>query len=264
MKINTQSVVKTIEKNGFCVIKNFLKKNFVQKLLFEVNNYYKKNLTLRYSGVPKRDSKDKILYNLQNKNHNFIKILTYKPAVEIAKYFLDDKYYRFLPNKYPNYILNYFNARSSGKKLDLHIDSWIPYKGKKTHMMQFVYLLEDSTQLNGCTTVVKGSHRSGSFTDRKSKKIISVTGKAGDLIIWDSRIWHGTLENLDGTSRWAIVATLSSWWIKQAMDMPKSLPKSIYQKCTNQQKQLLGFCSIPPVNEYDRINTKCGYEILKK
>ena len=58
-----------------------------------------------------------------------------------------------------------------------------------------------------------------------------IIGSAGDLIIWDSRLWHGTLENRSKQSRWAIVTTLSSWWVKQAMDMPKSLPKKIYKKC---------------------------------
>ena len=155
-----------------------------------------------------------------------------------------------------------FNARSSGNKLDLHIDSWMPYLGKKIYMMQFVFLLEDSTKLNGCTTVVKGSHKSGKYTNRKFKNTLNLTGKAGDLIIWDSRLWHGTLSNYDKSSRWAIVTTLSSWWVKQAMDMPRGLPKKIFNKCTNLEKQLIGFCSMPPKDENQRINTKSGYEIL--
>ena len=167
-----------------------------------------------------------------------------------------------MPSKKPNYIINYFNARSSGNKLDLHIDSWIPYLGKKTHMMQFVFLLEKSTEDNGCTIAVKKSHRSGKFCNIKTKKITSIIGDPGDLIIWDSRLWHGTKENKNNVSRWAIVTTMSSWWVKQAMDMPKSLPQKIFKRCNNLEKQLLGFCSIPPADEAKRINTKCGYEIL--
>jgi ectoine hydroxylase-related dioxygenase (phytanoyl-CoA dioxygenase family) len=255
--------IKEIEKNGYCRINNFLSKKITKKLLSSVEKNYFKNKKIKYVGVPSRDVEDKILYNLQNKDYNFIKVLSDKRIIKIAKYFLDDPYYRFLSDDKPNYILNYFNARSSGKKLDLHIDSWIPYMGKKTHMMQFVFLLEDSTDTNGCTVVVRGSHTSGKYTDRNSKKIINLTGAAGDLIIWDSRLWHGTLENFDKISRWAIVTTLSSWWIKQAMDMPRSLPKKIYKKCSNFQKQLIGYCSVPPEDELRRINTKCGYEVLK-
>jgi ectoine hydroxylase-related dioxygenase (phytanoyl-CoA dioxygenase family) len=264
MKNNLDKKIREIEKNGYCVVKNYLTKMQVKKLLLTVNFYYKKNKKIKYRGVPKRDNEDKILYNLQNKDYVFIKILSDKRIIKIAKYFLDDPYYRFLPKEKSNYILSYFNARSSGEKLDLHIDSRIPYTGKKTHMMQFVFLLEDSTNMNGCTTVVKASHKSGKYTNRKSKKIQNLTGKAGDLIIWDSRLWHGTLANYNKSSRWAIVTTLSSWWVKQSMDMPKSLPKKIFKKCSNYQKQLIGYCSIPPKDEIERINTKCGYDVLKK
>ena len=79
-----------------------------------------------------------------------------------------------------------------------------------------------------------------------------------------NRILKDTKENKDKTSRWAIVTTISSWWVKQAMDMPKSLPQNIFKQCNNLEKQLLGFCSIPPEDETKRINTKCGYEILNE
>ena len=254
--------IKEIEKNGYCVIKNFLPKRTVSDLLKKINFHYNLNKNKKYNGIPSRDNKDKILYNLQNKDYSFIKILTNKKILKIAKYFLNDVTYKFLPNKKPNFIINYFNARSSGNKLDLHIDSWIPYLGKKTHMMQFVFLLEKSTKKNGCTVVVKNSHRSGKFCNLKTKNITSIVGDPGDLIIWDSRLWHGTKENKNNVSRWAIVTTMSSWWVKQAMDMPKSLPQKIFKRCNNLEKQLLGFCSIPPADEVKRINTKCGYEIL--
>ena len=134
-----------------------------------VEKNYFKTKKKKYKVVPLSVSNDKILYNLQNKDYNFIKILSDNRVVLIAKHFLNDPYYRFLKKNKPNYILNYFNARSSGKELDLHIDSWMPYLGKKIYMMQFVFLLEDSTKLNGCTTVVKGSHKSGKYTNRKFK-----------------------------------------------------------------------------------------------
>ncbi len=256
------NIISKIKNDGFCIIKNFLNKKEVNLYLNLLNNISKKKI--KYKGVPKRDIKDKIIYNLQNKDFNFIKLLSKKKVVKIAKYFLNDPYYGFLSKNKPNYILNYFNARSSGPKLDLHIDCHIPFKGKKTFMMQFVFLLEKSSKDNGCTIAVRGSHQSGKFSNRKSKKIIFLEGEPGDLILWDSRLWHGTLANKSGQSRWAIITTLSSWFIKQKMNMTKSLPAHIFRRCNNQQKLLLGFCSIPPNNEFERINTKVGYDYLKK
>ena len=43
----------------------------------------------------------------------------------------------------------------------------------------------------------------------------------------------------------------------------KSLPQEIYEKLTDEQKSVMCFCSIPPRNEFERINTKCGYDFLK-
>ena len=254
-------IIFQIKKNGFYVYKNFLKQIEVKHYLNLLNKISRRKI--KYKGVPKRDSGDKIIYNLQNKNFDFIKLLSKNKLVKIAKYFLNDPHYRFLPNNKPNYILNYFNARSSGSKLDLHIDTHIPFKGEKTFMMQFVFLLEKSSKKNGCTIAVKGSHYSGKFSNRKAKKITLLEGEPGDLIIWDSRLWHGTLANISNQSRWAIITTLSSWFIKQKMNMPKSLPLEIFKKCNNEQKQLLGYCSVPPNDELERINTKTGYKELK-
>ena len=45
--------------------------------------------------------------------------------------------------------------------------------------------------------------------------------------------------------------------------MPKGLPRKIYNKCTNLEKQLIGFCSIPPKDEKQRINTKMWVRSVK-
>ena len=58
-------------------------------------------------------------------------------------------------------------------------------------------------------------------------------------------------------------STFYAWWMKQQVDFPRSIPKKILKKLSNKQKQILGFCSIPPISEEDRINIKCGYEVLK-
>ena len=147
-------------------------------------------------------------------------------------------------------------------KLDLHIDSYMPFKGDQTYMMQLIFMLEESNINNGCSMVVSGSHKSGKFCNRKSKKIKNLIAKAGDLIVWDSRLWHGARENKYKKTRWALVATLTRWFIKQSMDITKSLPNKIYKKCTKKEKLLLGFCSIPPYNEFKGVNTKADYNQL--
>ena len=96
--------INEIEKNGYCIIKNFLSKKKVNTILNKINHHYNLNKKIKYKGIPTRDKKDKILYNLQNKDYLFIKLLNDKKIIEIAKYFLNDEYYRFLPPNKPNFI----------------------------------------------------------------------------------------------------------------------------------------------------------------
>ena len=180
-----------IETYGYTNIRKYLEWDSVCNLKKLVEVEYLKNTELgikKYPGAPDRDVYDKIIYNVQNLDHVFIELLTTKFIKSIATKFLNDPYYRFLPNDAPNYILLYYNARSSGSALDLHIDSHVPFIGSKPTMMQFVILLEDSTPQNGCTVVVPGSHQSGHYTNRELKNVYELTGEAGDLFLWDSRL----------------------------------------------------------------------------
>ena len=263
MKEFEKKYISNIKKNGFAIVPSVLSKKEVDYLKQLVEYYYIKDTKRKNPTYLQHKNKDKNVYNLQNKDYSFIKILSKKIVVSIAKYFLNDPYYQFLPDDKPNYILKYYNARSSVNKLDLHIDTYMPFKGDETFMMQFVFLLDKSTSDNGCTFVVNKSHKSGKFCNRKSKNLKKLLGNPGDLIIWDSRLWHGAYENNNKESRWALVATLSRWFIKQSTDITKSLPASIYKRCTNKDKLLLGFCSIPPRDEFYGVNTKADYSILK-
>jgi ectoine hydroxylase-related dioxygenase (phytanoyl-CoA dioxygenase family) len=259
-----QQNLKELTVYGYTVVKGLLSEDEVDYYKKETENLYNKHKDESYGGTVARDTKDKIIYNLQNKSKTLIDILLNDWCDNFYRDLLNDPYHRYLPETEINANLHYFNARSSGKALDLHIDSHIPYQGENPIIMQYVFFLEDSHADNGCTIVVPGSHQSGTFTDRDLKKVTELHAKAGDLVIWDSRLWHGTRENTSNESRWALVATVGMWWIKQTMDITGSMPQEIYDQLSVKQKAFMGFCAIPPKSELDRINTKCGYDFLKE
>ena len=69
--------IKKIKKYGFVKMKIILRlKKFDYKNL--VLKKYDNLTSKRYRGTPKRDERDKILYNLQNKSFEFIKLITNK------------------------------------------------------------------------------------------------------------------------------------------------------------------------------------------
>ena len=138
----------------------------------------------------------------------------------------------------------------------------MPQPGRHTNMVQMSFVLEDTNNENGCTHVVPGSHLLGEYSDRSYQNPVPLPAKAGDLLIWDARLWHGSKKNHTGKTRWCIIATFQRWWVKQSFDMPRALPEEIYTKLTNKQKALLGFCTIPPLDEKDRRTRAIKYSDL--
>ena len=177
---------------------------------------------------------------------------------------INDPHFRNLEDNKPNYILNNFIARSSGKSsLFLHIDSGIPTGGVTT-FMQIMIPLEKVDKKTGCTVVVPKSHKSKKFTDRNTKKYKLIDGDQGDVFIWDGNLWHGSLPNESKKTRWAIVATFSNWQFKQVFDIPRSLSQKIYSKLTVKEKILLGYLGIPSNSEYKRVTRSISVNELKK
>lgn len=219
------------------------------------------NSSLNEKDIPFLNKNTPVVYNLQNKNIDIIKyLLNEKEIEEILIYFLNDKYYKQIPQNQPNYILRAVGARSSNIELPLHIDSFIPFIGDELIAMQVSIVLEDQTIENGCTILIPGSHKFGEYANQNEKdKCVSITPKKGDIVIWDSRIWHGAHANKSNSTRWAVIATFTRWWVKQQFDIPNNIPNDFKELLTEKELSVLGACSVPPSNELDSIDMKKGY-----
>jgi len=257
--------LKNIQVFGYTKVDAFILPKFRKILLNQVIEEHKKIglETKNLKGLPARDKKDLRVYNLPERHKIFTDLISNTNLEKFLKPLINDPYYRMLSNNLPNYIVGSFTARSSGYKLDLHIDSMFPFQGSTPISILILFVLEDMNKKNGATVLVPGSHLSGRYTDRELKNVKIINAKRGDVLILDSRTWHGTTENKSKKSRWLINACLTQWWLKQQVNITNTIPNKIFNKLSNKQKQLLGFCSIPPNSEKERINTKCGYDFLK-
>lgn len=254
--------IQEIREQGYTILPQVFENWQVKYLLELVKNHYEITKDQISKDVPYLNTNQPNVYNLQNKDINFINTLFGLQDVEkILIDCLNDKWYKQIPQDQPNYILRSFGARSSNSALPLHIDSFIPYIGNEVIAMQVVICLEDMTLENGCTIAVPKSHQLGEYADNKFyDNADPILLKAGDIAIWDSRLWHGTATNKSEGTRWAIIATFTRWWIKQHFDIPNNVPRNIEEKLTAKDKQLLGYCSVPFKNEFEGIDLKRGYE----
>jgi ectoine hydroxylase-related dioxygenase (phytanoyl-CoA dioxygenase family) len=117
----------------------------------------------------------------------------------------------------------------------------ISYSYDSPYSLSVWLALNDVYMDSGPLQVIPGSHKwpikpaidfwSPSFIDkiRTNKEfnnnIVDITINAGDAIIFDSRLWHGSREKYDSLHRFAYVTR----WVKKAEKFPK-VPKPIPDK----------------------------------
>ena len=264
-KLSTKQIDKHLNEinvKGYTCIKSFFSKKTIGTYLNLTNNIYRIYKISKH--IPKVWNSAKIIYNLQNKDLKYLKIIQNNIFDRILKSKLNDPHFRNLDIAKSNYILNNFQARSSGnEKLFLHIDSGIP-TGDVTTFLQIAILLEPSNKSSGCTIVVPKSHKSKKFANRKIKSYKFLEGSPGDVFIWDGNLWHGSLPNELGLNRWALIATFSNWRFKQIFDIPRTLSQKFYKKLTIKEKILLGYLGIPSNSEHDRVSSSIKVAHLKK
>lgn len=258
------AAIAAIEKHGFARLPQVFSKDTVAEALELVKYWFDKTLSEQSSRMPRLNKAQPMVYNLQAKDIFFSRLILDTPVIEaVLKHFLNDQWFSSLPAGDPNFILRSFLARSSNHRMPMHIDSFVPYTGDYPFIMQCSILLEDQTRENGCTVIVPRSHKSGKYADPASHETaVPLEAQAGDLIFWDSRIWHGAGENTSGGTRWSVIATFCRWWVKQAFDIPGNLPQEIYDQLSDRERAVMGYCSVPYDDEARGIDMKRSYELL--
>ena len=208
-----------VRERGYGVLPGVVSPDECARALDLVREWEQRTAELELEGLPHLATDSPIIWNLHFKDRDFVDLVLGSEAVEqVLVHFLNDPWYKGLAADEPNYILRALVARSSVDALPLHIDSFVPYEGDTVISMQAAFSLEGMTEANGATLVVPGSHRSGRYFDpaTDAADVVPVVADPGDVVFWDSRIWHGAGPNRAGRTRWTLTATFTRWWIKQA------------------------------------------------
>ena len=116
-----------------------------------------------------------------------------------------------------HFKLSSLNARSAnprnGESQPLHVDAGALPDARGFWVCNTVWMLDDFTPANGALRAIPGSHRWG----RRPQDAIAdprlphpdevlVTGKAGDLVVMNSHLWHGGTANDTDRPRLALHA----------------------------------------------------------
>lgn len=265
MKKQIEESLEKIHSEGYVVLKNAIDSKSIQEILSFIKNYEYTNFEKERIALSKMRLNEyaENLFNVALKKPEYLRYFIRGMQGEIAKSLLNDNYYKTIPPELPNYILRSMLARSSKGAMPYHIDSFIPYTGQTTSVIQMVIFLEKSDAMRGCTKVVGGSHLSGIYAPQNNQDEILVECDPGDIVIWDSRLWHATTENKTEHTRWALICTFCRWYIKQGFDYPRALGLDVYKELDLDERIVFGYASKVPLDELERTEVKGPIELVK-
>jgi len=143
-----------------------------------------------------------------------------------------------------------------------HTDSRYVQRGKVRLNHGFSYLviicIDDFKDQNSSTKFVNGSHLFNEKPERvlneKLYEIKRIDGKAGDVFILDSGIWHKAGEPTQG-SRWGLISYYTPWYFKPYYRFSEMFDKEQIKLFTDRQINLMHLTTTPPISQFERMNT---------
>jgi len=259
--MNIDSHVDKIKKEGYSIIKGLISQEqcalYVDLLEQEHDQFHAHYVQNNFSSSSLVDkSNEKVVFNLHNKSLKWFELFQNSTIIKTLDRLLKAGSYK---NSEPYNLLN-ISARSpqfNGVKQQLHLDSNLP-GGDYPLIIVVLWMLEDFTIDNGATRIVPGSHKFDYYAeDNKTyDNEIVVEGKRGSALLYNASLWHGGGVNTTTKTRWGLVLGYGRWFIKPSFDLLNNTPKEIYESLTDNQKALLGFNSIPPLDEFTRLTRR--------
>ena len=148
------------------------------------------------------------------------------------------------------YVLNacggYLNLPSSSTYVGrIHRDVR-GYSAPYVFMVNMLVMVDDFTEENGASWMLSGSHR---HPDRPSDEVFLAhaernTGRAGDIVLFDSHLWHSAGVNRSAAPRRALTISYTRPFVKPQMDYTAITP----EPADEAMRQLLGFNARVPAS----------------
>lgn len=206
------------------------------------------------------------VWMLINKGQTFVDLLNHDMARQLVAYVLGDHY---LLSSYTANIAN-----PGGVAMKLHTDQWwapAPTRRERRALpigsmtrqrfdtdeaddepsmvapaacCNVMWMLDDFTEENGATRIVPGSHLNGRQPDHERDKDVvttAATGPAGNAMVFDGRLWHGTGANIGNNRRKGLLTTFCGPQFRPQENFTVGTRPEVLEQASEDLLDLLGF-----------------------
>jgi ectoine hydroxylase-related dioxygenase (phytanoyl-CoA dioxygenase family) len=238
-----------LKQTGICFLRNKIVYDLIIDLRNAVSISFVKHRKIQVE-LNNEISSDGVALNVLNDDLSYIRLLEELMNLDIIK----DLETNFFKSKF---ILNSISAldnKPNSPNFSAMVHRDIKFFSKDLPiMLNALVLLDDFTIANGATMLLPNSHKiEEKPTDESFKKeCIRAVGKKGDILLFNSNIWHCSAPNNTNESRRAIPITFSKSSMKQMFDYTKSIEAELDYDFSEEMKQLLGFDSRVPSSLYE-------------
>jgi len=240
---------KELKEIGICFLRNQIEENLIEDLRNAVDVSFVKHRDIQIA-LNNEINSEGIALNVFNDDFAYIKLLEKLLELGIIK----DLENNFFKSKF---ILNSMSAldnKPNSPNFSAIVHRDIKFFSKDLPiMLNGLVLLDDFTIENGATMLLPYSHKIEEKPTDFSfiADCIRAVGKKGDILLFNSNIWHCSAPNKTNERRRAIPLTFSKSCIKQMFDYTKSIEEDSMYNFSDDMKQLLGFDSRVPSSLYE-------------
>jgi ectoine hydroxylase-related dioxygenase (phytanoyl-CoA dioxygenase family) len=235
MHIDSNEIVARVERDGVCVIENFIEPALLERIRGRVNELNQGernagNAFLESDGVNQR------VFNLVNKGEVFEEIVQHPSVMAVMNGLLGG-----------DFILSGFSSNTTapgGEEMVLHSDSGYVPPPHPEYLLaaNAIWMLDEFTDENGGTRYVPGSHKLRTNPDAgKSYDTVPIIGKAGSLAILHGYTWHKTGANVSRNStRRALFAYYVRPFLRVQENHIVSVREEVWHRASPALRHLLG------------------------
>lgn len=236
MKMNFKKLLKELDEKGFTKIEGV----YSQDVIEEVKAEFEK-VKETYTQIQDEAG---VLEGSRNATHHTILL-----CPKMLKLLDPNPIHKFIEHcfggKYILYTMGASVLKPKGEYVytqKIHREFYTFIKDTRI-MLNTLIMLDDSTEENGATWMIPGSHKVDEIPKKKHfyKNAVRALGKKGDVLVFDANLWHAAGVNNTDKPRTIITPLFTKPYLKQSLDYPKAFGVDFQYKISDELKQTLGY-----------------------
>jgi Phytanoyl-CoA dioxygenase (PhyH) len=233
-------------KKGYTIIPSFLDKDFADILKESMYKSYDLCRNVQVKNGIDAATDGTIHHSIASEDTMYLELINRLCQSDLFNFIQDYFGGNYIINSYGG-VINLPLGRSY--VTNMHRDIRF-FSGEFPLMLNMLVMLDDLTPDNGALYLLAESHQIGDrpvvkdFFEKSDRAI----GKKGDILFFNSNLWHAAGVNETEKETMEITVTLTKPFMKQQLDYPRAVGYDRVEEMSPKLQQIIGYFSRTPSN----------------